>query len=405
MNHLIKIISIAAVFSGAFLNAQTVIPLETAMERAFENNRNLRSGQLNVDYQTRMQGTYRAYDPLNISAEIGQINSAYVDNRISASQSFRLPSFYNSQKRLLNEELKNAQLGLEVQKWQIRRDISLIYNKLNYLDEKQKLVEKADSIYSKYFQRAELRLKAGESNILEKTTAENYRSQAEIQLQNIKYDREIALAQLNYLIGGKELYSNQNSEFYVMTAEETLTNEHLPVLRQLEQQKNIEAARLETEKAKLKPVFSVGVNSGTIRGTGANDKVYNGWHRFHSVVGGVAIPVFNNAQKAVIESQIVNQQIADNNFEIGRKNVINQWARVIGEYRKYRAEAEYYRTKGLKNADKILFTADLLMHEGEINYMEWSLLVNQALEIRNRYVESQKNMNDKIIEMNALQGK
>lgn len=405
MRHLIKIIYTTAMLTVFFLQAQTVIPLETAVEKAFENNPGLQNGQLKVDYQAKMTSTYRAYDPLNVSVEVGQINSAYVDNKVSANQSFRLPSFYNSQRKLLNEELKNAQLGMEVQKWQLRKDISLIYNELNYLDEKQKLVEKADAIYSKYYQRAELRLKAGESNILEKTTAENYRSQAEIQLQNIKHDRAIALTQLNYLIGGKETYSNQNSEFYSMTAEEVLTNENLPVLKQLEQQKNIEAARLETEKSKLKPVFSVGVNSGTIRGTGANDKNYDGWHRFNSVMGGVAVPVFNNAQKAVIESQIVNQQIAENNLEIARKSVMNQWARVLGEYQKYRDEAEYYRTKGLKNADKILFTADLLMHEGEINYMEWSLLVNQALEIRNRYVEAQKNMNEKIIEMNALQGK
>ena len=46
-----------------------------------------------------------------------------------------------------------------------------------------------DSIYTQYFNRAELRLKKGETNLLEKTTAENLKSQVNIQLFNIKKDK------------------------------------------------------------------------------------------------------------------------------------------------------------------------------------------------------------------------
>jgi hypothetical protein len=67
---------------------------------------------------------------LNISAEVGQINSAYTDN-FSINQTIRLPKFYNAQKTLLLEEWKSSVLNLNLQKWQLKKEISLVYNDLN----------------------------------------------------------------------------------------------------------------------------------------------------------------------------------------------------------------------------------------------------------------------------------
>ena len=385
--------------------SQIPISLETAYDKAMLNNLNIKSGQQRIDYQDKIKKSYAVVDPLNISAEIGQMNSSYVDNGLSVNQTLRMPKFYESQKQVLMEEWKNALLTLDVQKWQLKREIALVYNDLNYLDEKQKLLRKAYSIYSKYYQRAELRLKAGESNILEKTTAENFRSQAEIQLWNIAKDRDVSLYQFNYLINDNEMYTNDKGDFY---NSELLFDENYDgnplVLKQYEQQRNIESARLQAEKSKLLPSFNVGVNSMTMKGMGSDDKYYSGSHRFHSGMIGVGLPLFNTAQKSVIEGQKINQQIAENNYEIAVRNLKNQYAITYGEYQKLKSETDYYRTKGLKNAETIIFTAELLSKEGEIDYLEYTMLVNQSLEIQNKYIDAQKLLNEKIIELNALQG-
>lgn len=389
---------------GFWGKSQTPISLETAYEKALLTNPDLKNGQLRIDYQDRIKGSYRIIDPLNISAEIGQMNSAYVDNKIAASQTVRLPKFYSTQKQVLEEEWKNASLTLEVQKWYLKKEIALVYNQLNYLDEKEKLIKKADEIYTNYYQRANLRLKKGESNILEKTTAENYRSQAEMQLQSLRKDREIALYQFNNLINDGNFYRNENADFFNFNSEENGLNYegNTVVLKQLEQQKNIENARLEAEKAKLLPSFNLGINSMTMKGNGADDKYYNGMHRFQSGTVGVGLPLFNSAQKSMIEGQKINQQIAENNYQIGLRNLKNQYAKSFGEYQKLKSETDYYKTSGMKNAEKILFTANLLMKEGEINYLEYTMLVNQGLEIESKYVDAQKLLNEKIIEINHL---
>lgn len=400
-NKFLKIISFL-LFAIGF--SQTPISLETAIDKAFKNNLNLKSGALKINYQEKMKNSAVTIDPLNISAEIGQMNSFYVDNRFSVSQTLRLPKFYNAQKTLLLEEWKNSLLTLDLQKWQLKREISLIYNELNYFNEKKKLLKKADSIFTQYFQRADLRLKKGESNLLEKATAENLKSQAEMQLKALEKDRKMAIQKLSFLINDGNLYQNESTNYRILNFENlNVDYEGNPlVLKQLEQEKNIQNAKLQTEKAKLNPIFNIGYNNMSMYGNGADNKFYERSARFHSGMIGVGLPVFNSAQKSVIEAQKVNQQIAENNYQLGLINLKNQFSQVFGQYQKLNEEVSYYQKTGLNNSESILKTCNNQYFNGEINYLEWSLLVTQAFEIQNKYIDRLKELNDKIIELNTL---
>ena len=384
--------------------SQTPISLETAIDKAFKNNLNLKSGALKINYQEKMKNSAVTIDPLNMSAEIGQMNSFYVDNKFSVSQTIRLPKFYNAQKTVLMEEYKNSLLHLDLQKWQLKKEISLVYNELNYFDEKKKLLKKADSIFTQYFQRADLRLKKGESNLLEKATAENLRSQAEMQLKSLEKDREISIQKLSFLINDGNLYQNENANYGILNLE-NLNSEYAGnplVLKQLEQEKNIQNARLQTEKAKLNPTFNIGYNNMSMYGNGADNKFYERSARFHSGMIGVGLPIFNSAQKSVIEAQKVNQQIAENNYQLGLVNLKNQYLQNLRQFQKLNDEISYYQKTGLQNSESILKTANNQYFNGEINYLEWTLLVTQAFEIQNKYIDRLKETNDKIIEINSL---
>lgn len=384
--------------------SQTPISLETAIDKALKNNLNLKNGVLKINYQNKMKGSAVVIDPLNISAEIGQINSIYLDNRFSVSQTIRLPKFYNTQKALLLEEWKSSILNLDLQKWQLKREISLIYNELNYFNEKEKLLKKVDSIYTQYFNRADLRLKKGESNLLEKANAENLKSQAELQWKAIEKDRQITIQKLSFMINDGHLYLNENKQFEIINFESPNTNftANPLVIKQLEQEKNIQNAKLQTEKAKLNPSFNIGYNNMSMYGNGADNKFYERSARFHSGVIGVGLPIFNSAQKSVIEAQKINQEIAENNYQLGLINLKNRYAEILGQYQKLNEEVMYYQKTGLQNGENILKTANNQYYNGEINYLEWTLLVNQSFEIQNRYIDRLKELNDKIIELNAL---
>lgn len=399
-----KILKYILLFFLIMVKSQTTISLESAIDKAFKNNLNLKSGELKIDYQKQLKTSAVTIDPLNIAGEVGQMNSAYVDQKFSVNQTIRLPKFYNAHKTVLLEEYKNSLLNYDLQKWQLKKEISLIYNDLNYLDEKKKLLKKADSIFSQYFNRAELRLKKGESNLLEKATAENLRSQAELQLKSIEKDREIAIQKISFLINDGNLYQNEKENYGILNIEKLGSNyEGNPlVLKQLEQEKNIQDAKLKAEKSKLLPSLNVGYNNMSMYGMGADDKFYDRSKRFHSGMIGLGVPVFNSAQKSVIEAQKINQQIAENNYQLGKIQLKNQFNQLISEHQKLNEEVSYYQNTGLKNSNDILKTAGSQFFNGQINYLEWTLLVTQAFEIQNKYIDRLKELNDKIIELNAL---
>ena len=156
---------------------------------------------------------------------------------------------------------------------------------------------------------------------MEKATAENLRSQAEMQLKSLEKDREISIQKLSFLINDGSFYQNENSKYGILNLE-NLNIEYAGnplILKQLEQEKNIQNAKLLAEKAKLSPSFNLGVNSMTMKGNGADEKYYNGTHRFQSGFVGVGIPVFNSAQKSVIEAQKVNQPVSYTHLDVYKR--------------------------------------------------------------------------------------
>lgn len=381
---------------GIKVSAQIPITLEEAYSKAIVNNLDVRGAELRVNFQDRLKKSVVILDPLNISSDIGQIDTKDMDYEFSVSQTFRLPSFYKRQKQVLREEWQNSLVSVNLQKWQIKKELGLIFNNLNYLDKKKYLLEKMDSIYTQYFNRAELRLKKGETNLLEKATAENLKSQINIQLFNIKKDKDIVIQQLNLLINGKEYYTNKKEDFFVekINFSENDINNHW-IIQQLEQQKNIEQARLGVEKSKLQPYFSLGYNNTVKRELGE-------LMRLHNISVGFNIPIFNSGQKAIIEGQKVNQLIAENNKQIGMRELKRQFVELNGNYEKLKSQVDYYQQKGLKNSEEIIKTANHQFYGGEINFLDWSILVNQALDIQNLYIDKLKELNDKTIELNSL---
>ena len=381
---------------GIKVSAQIPVTLDEAYSKAIVNNLDVRGAELRVNFQDRLKKSAVILDPLNISSDIGQIDTKDMDYEFSVSQTFRLPSFYKRQKQVLREEWQNSLVSVNLQKWQIKKELGLIFNNLNYLDKKKYLLEKMDSIYTQYFNRAELRLKKGETNLLEKATAENLKSQINIQLFNIKKDKEIVLQQLNLLINSKEYYTNKKEDFFVekINFSENDINNHW-IIQQLEQQKNIEQARLGVEKSKLQPYFSLGYNNTAKRELGE-------LMRLHNISVSFNIPIFNSGQKAIIEGQKVNQLIAENNKQIGMRELKRQFVELNGNYEKLKSQVDYYQQKGLKNSEEIIKTANYQFYRGEINFLDWSILVNQALDIQNLYIDKVKELNDKTIELNSL---
>ena len=382
------------------LNAQTTISLDEAINLAVQNNRNLKNEKLRSDFAKALIKTSTADIPqTSVSAEYGQINSAYKDMKFGVSQSIAFPTVYKKQKNLYTEEWKKSQLNVSLKEFELKKLVSQTYFQLVYWKEKEKLLNEALQLYSNFLEKASLRLKAGESNVLEKATASNQKSAIDIQLKQIQQEVKTLQLQLQWLL---------NSEVEYLPLETSKTNilnpeiSSHPLLKMLEQQKTVAEKQTEVEKSRLLPDLQLAYNLNSFKGTGADDKIYNATPQFHSVMLGVGIPIFSGGQKARIEASKMAENIAEND-RINTEFSLNIKATQLRQIYQTNLEiVNRYEVSELKNAEIITETAQKQFSNGEINYLEFVMLINQTLALKSNYTDALLKLNESAIELQYL---
>ena len=395
-------------FTGfSTVNAQEKIGLQAAIDTALKNNRAVKNEQLKSEYQQKLIKTSANIPQATLSSEFGQINSIYSDSRFGLSQSFSFPTVYSNQKKLLNEEWKASVLSISLKEADIRRTVTQIFYSILILQEKEKLLIQADSIYSSFLNKAELRFKTGESNILERATAKTQRGGIFLQLKSLQEEIELAKLQFQLVlntgiktepeaIGPKINLSN--------SMDRPILAEH-PLLKISDQQKLIASANSKLEKSRFLPELNLGYFNSSIKGIGANDIYYPSSKRFGAAYFGIGIPVFTSSQKAKVNASALSEKIAENNYQTQLSALETHYQSARSQYETYLGALSYYEQTSMPEANIIRQTADKQFINGEINYLEWVMLNNQAIVIKNNHLDIIKLLNESIINLNYLNSK
>ncbi|MPS64751.1 CusA/CzcA family heavy metal efflux RND transporter [Chryseobacterium sp.] len=380
--------------------SQTPISLQNAINTALENNRNLKNEKLKSEYSKALIKSASDIPQTAVTMDYGQINSAYNDMKFGVAQSIAFPTVYKKQKNVYTEEWKKSLLNVSLKEFELKKAVSYTFYDILYWKEKEKLLNETLKLYSDFFDKASLRLKAGESNILEKTTASNQKSAIEIQLKQLQQELSVLQYQFQWLLNTETDFTPNDSKSFATSLNNTLT-EH-PLLKIWEQQKNISAEQIALEKAKMLPGLQLAYNLNSFKGMGADDKVYNASPQFHSVQVGVSVPIFSGGQKARIEAAKVSQSVAESEMKNAEFNLQNQLKKANRIYQTNLEIVSRYETSDLKNADIITETAKKQFLAGEINYLEFVILVNQAVTLKNNYTDAVWRLNQSAIELEYL---
>jgi cobalt-zinc-cadmium resistance protein CzcA len=139
-----------------------------------------------------------------------------------------------------------------------------------------------------------------------------------------------------------------------------------------------------------------------MQGTGADDVRYTASTRFQSAQLGMGIPLFFGAQKARIAAARRHESMAAGDWAIARQQLQQEYQTAWIQYQKNREALHYYEHTVLPHARQITATLNLQLSKGAINYLEWTLLNNQAVSIQSAYLDAVKNLNESIIQLNYL---
>ena len=379
-------------------NAQTKITLETAIATALKNNNFIKNEKLKADYAKALISSSIDIPKTTIFGEFGQINSNQNDTKFGIAQSFALPAVYKRQKQVLTEGYNSKVLQTNLKEFEVKKTVThLFYNYLN-LKEKEKLLLKADTLFSKFYEKANLRLQKGESNILEKSTAETQKTNVAIQLKQLQAEIEMVKQAFQLVLNAEEVYIPVSSNLKAIIENSKI--EENPILKFFEQQKRIVSAETAVLKSKLLPEINIGYNNNSFKGIGLDDA-----QRFHSAQIGLGIPLFGGSQKAKINASKVAQNIAESEYQNQVLNLKTEYNKLLTQYKSNLEIVNYFETNSNKNSKIITDVANKQFINGDINYLDFVMLVNQSIAIQNTYIEAVKSLNESIIAINYLNSK
>lgn len=390
-------------------NAQTNQSIELTLLQMIDsgrtNNLLLKSGLKQIHYWQQMRRA--AFDPgkTNFSGEYGNVNSFNTDTRFNLTQDFQLPNVYRRQAKWYDANRMSAESRQSVMEKDLARDISLSYIELVDLLERKKMLASMDSVYASVSQKAKARFDAGETNKVEASSSLAQLQQLRIQEQQVDADIIAQQKILNYLlnISTPILPSYTDPKVNVeMIMDTSLINQHPLVIEAMNKVK-ISSAQAEVERNGLAPTFMLGYSNQSLKGwqsrDGISQEYFSGSDRFHIMQGGIAFPLFTQAAKAKIKA-------AETQAEIGRINATyltaqlqSQLQSAIEAVNKWKKPLEYYEKEGAGYAREIREQSELSFSKGEINYIQWSMLMNQSYSITLSGLDALKNYNAALVEL------
>jgi len=396
------------IFFGSNLGAQDTMDLQSVIQLAIKNNLGIKGENLRGTYLKNRIDTYKEIPPTEIQGEYGQINSAYNDSKFIISQSFQFPTIYKRQKALNNEFYKENAFQVALKENELIKQVKEIFFHQVYLKEKEKILVKTDTIYRFFLEKASFRFAKGESNLLEKIFAETALGKIQMQLKELRRDYDIEKLKWQVLL-------NQEAEIVpAYTSVKLLFNEDIqmqqiieknPLLKILQQQKEIAKATTQLEIAKKLPDLTIGYSNASIQGIGADEIYYKKSNRFNAVQLGVGIPLFTGAQKAKINSSKTLELLSENNLQVAIQQLSNDFKIQLQEFEKNKEMITYYETFALPNAEIMKKTANIQFSTGEINYLIWANLIQNAIIIESEYLDAVNEMNQIINQLHYLAAK
>ncbi len=384
----------------AFLQAARgqTLSLQQSIDIAAKNNYLLKISSLETEGQQLLVKTARELPKTNVDVQLGRTQTPYTnDYTLGLVQQFAHPKLYQAQADLQQSHVVASQKNQILRKSEIVGSLKQLYYQLYFYQQLRQALTQQDSVYRSAMQMAQARYKAGESNSLEKISAEVRLQDINNRLRILDKDESAAYQAFKIVLNSKDDFSLDFSlplkrdTTVISLSFNQLSN---PLLAVVEQQTEVSKMQTNLEKQRLKPDFRLGIINQSIE------------HQLNQMVvsGGIGIPIFTKAQKARIEVAQVNEKIAESHLRQAENQITGQLHVLRLNYEKHRSSLAYYEKYALPQANVLMKNAMRSYQSGEIDYVELVQNNQQAWQIKDDYLLTVLNFNHTIIQIETLLG-
>ncbi len=312
--------------------------------------------------------------------------------KIGVSQSVAWPGLYKAQKNLYGEQLKYYNMSAAAIDVQLKRDVRTVYYQLWYLQDKQQLYHRLDSIYKSLNAAAILKVKTGDSPGLDSIAANVRMRELQALIQQIGKEIQIQQQSLMQLLNTTDVLLPQMLPLEKLTMPDMAGDSTHPLLALQSQNINIANAGINVVKNENKPEFS---------GRFFSQRLWGAKDPFTGFSVTAAFPLFGaKAYQNKVKVAQADMAVQQKQYEYEAQVLNTQKLQMQQEVEKNRSMLSFYETSGLKQADAIIKAASLAYRAGEISFAELSQFLTQAIEIQKNYLENLNAYNHSVIQYN-----
>jgi heavy metal efflux system protein len=386
------------------------LTIEQVVAMAIKQNTSLKAVEAEAKSQQALKKTAVDLPKTEVMLLYGQYNSDETDNNITISQTIPF-SIFGSQASLNKAVALSGEIRKTVTENELVFQVKQAFYQLAFVYEKQRLLYHQDSIYNAFFNIASKRYKAGETNLLEQTTAESQWNEVKNQLRQNEAARAKLRTQLKVLLSMDDLPDIAFTELMPLPLEnltdDTALYKSNPSLGYIRQQ--IEVARREknVQIAKSAPDLMVGFFTQTLIGVPLRETgdAANRTDRFTGFQIGVSIPLWPVSHYARIRAAEFNKQAVNNNYAYYEANLQSQFQQALIQLGAHANSLEYYKSSALPNANGMIRQLQTAFQKGEIGYAEYLIGIRNATGLQEGYIKTINDYNQNIVYIQYLAGK
>jgi cobalt-zinc-cadmium resistance protein CzcA len=375
---------------------QKPLSMDEAIELALQQNNQLKASKLSVEEQKALIGSaididktsfYYGFDENNIA-----LNNAPL-HVWGLSQSIKFPTVYHAQKKVQKDAVALAEQQYRLDERVVKHAVSRAYLQLSYAQQLLQYYAQLDSVYSTFAEGAKTKFEFGESNMLEQLSAQA--KAQEIQLMFKQQQEQVKAAQIEL-----NRWVQLDSVPKVITSEieplETLalSPEKHPLLNYYQQMQTLSQRELNLAKQELLPDIEFEVFQGT--NTAANARIYSG------VQAGLAVPLWFGAQRSKIRAAKVQTQLLEAQTEDQEQKLMSRYQMLLNELTQQRQALTTYQESGKQLAENMMQHADVAYRNGELDYLQYSQLLEQSITIKTTQLTNRLEHNLTVLDINYL---
>lgn len=188
-------------FSGMYSQEKTEI--NQLINSAYQKNIEVKIGESNLMSSKMLTKSAFQFSNANLYYNKNQNNlsaDGFPLDEIGIEQGFLFPTKWINEKKVLSNQFDMKNINLEWTKMNIAKEVYKLYNQIVYLNHKEKIYRELDSLYTQFLDKEVIKNKFGESNQLQKWTAQVKSEQIKIKKEQVINDQNLVYKELNLLI-------------------------------------------------------------------------------------------------------------------------------------------------------------------------------------------------------------